>query len=202
MAAFSRGCQQRIHGKRSACLCSKNVLINIAETAQIPHTNWIIQSIGLVIKLSFIAHLFLNAAVNIVRGIFLTPKSGVARPKSDRKSLYEPTHPSPSLFFSVVVVQILSSVLPFHCFEQLIFNTNNLLFHFSGHNNDELIIIIPRNVGKKSQILRNPLKFAFLTIFERKTPYLGSDVMIFCSKLVVRNWVTPCAAVRLRFKRP
>ena len=26
-------------------------------------------------------------------------------------------------------------------------------------------IITPRNVGKNSQILRNPLKFAFLTIF-------------------------------------
>ena len=38
--------------------------------------------------------------------------------------------------------------------------------------------IIPRNVGKNSQILRDPLKFAFLTIFGCKTSYLGSDVMI------------------------
>ena len=128
---------------------------------------------------------------------------------TERTCANQPTPPS-SIFFSVVVVQILSSVLLFHCFEQLTFNTNNLLFHFSGHNNKllvaseatELIIIIPRNVGKKSQILRNPLKFAFLTIFGRKTPYLGSDVMILCLKLVARNWVIPCAAVRLRFKRP
>ena len=62
--------------------------------------------------------------------------------------------------------------------------------------------ITPRNVGKNSQILRNPLKFAFLTIFGcKKTPYLGSDVMVLYLQLVVRNWVIQCAAVRCRFKR-
>ena len=50
-------------------------------------------------------------------------------------------------------------------------------------------IITPRNVGKNSQILCNPLKFAFLTIFGCKTPYLRSDVMALYLKLVVRNWV-------------
>ena len=50
-------------------------------------------------------------------------------------------------------------------------------------------IITLRNVGKNSQILRNPLKFAFLTIFGCKTPYLRSDVMALYLKLVVRNWV-------------
>ena len=49
-------------------------------------------------------------------------------------------------------------------------------------------IITPRNVGKNSQILRNPLKFAFLTIFGCKTPYLGSDVMVLYLQLVIRNW--------------
>ena len=38
---------------------------------------------------------------------------------------------------------------------------------------------IPRNVGKNSQILRNPLKFAFWPYLGvSKTPYLGSDVII------------------------
>ena len=57
------------------------------------------------------------------------------------------------------------------------------------------------NVGKNSQILRNPLKFAFLTIFGCKTPHLGSDVMALYLQLVVQNWVIQCAAVRCRFKR-
>ena len=50
-------------------------------------------------------------------------------------------------------------------------------------------IITPRNLGKNSQILGNPLKFAFLTIFGCKTPYLRSDDMVLYLKLVVRNWV-------------
>ena len=60
---------------------------------------------------------------------------------------------------------------------------------------------MPQNVGKNSQILRNPLKFAFLTIFGCKTPYLGSDVMVLYLQLVVQDWVIQCAAVRCLFKR-
>ena len=62
-------------------------------------------------------------------------------------------------------------------------------------------IITPRNVGKNSQILCNPLKFAFLTIFGCKTPYLGSDVMVLYLQLMVQDWVIQCAAVRCLFKR-
>ena len=53
-------------------------------------------------------------------------------------------------------------------------------------------IITPRKVGKNSQILRNPLKYAFLTI--SKTPYLGTDVMVLYLQLVVRDWVIQCVA--------
>ena len=59
-------------------------------------------------------------------------------------------------------------------------------------------IITPRNVGKNSQILRNPLKFAFLTIFGCKIPYLGGDVIVLFLQLVVRNWVIQCAAVSVQ----
>ena len=37
---------------------------------------------------------------------------------------------------------------------------------------------IPQKINERSQILRNPLKFALLTIFGCKTPNLGSDVMV------------------------
>ena len=47
--------------------------------------------------------------------------------------------------------------------------------------------IIPYDVGKTSQILRNPLKFAFMTIFGCKTPNLGSDVMVLYLQRVVRK---------------
>ena len=47
--------------------------------------------------------------------------------------------------------------------------------------------IIPYDVGKTSQILRNPLKFAFLTIFGCKNPNLGSDVMVLYLQRVLRK---------------
>ena len=50
---------------------------------------------------------------------------------------------------------------------------------------------IPRKVGKNSQILRNPLKFAFLTIFWR----IWAVTLWSCIyNSVVRNWVIPCVA--------
>ena len=43
---------------------------------------------------------------------------------------------------------------------------------------------------QNSQILPNPLEFAFLTILGvHKTPYLSSDVMALYLQLVLRNWV-------------
>ena len=66
-------------------------------------------------------------------------------------------------------------------------------------------IITPRNVGKNSQILRNPLKFAFWPYLGvSKTPYLSSGVMVLNLQIVVRNWlnwVIQCAPVRCLFKR-
>ena len=65
-------------------------------------------------------------------------------------------------------------------------------------------IITPRNVGKNSQILRNPLKLAFWPYLSvsKRTPYLGGDVMVLYLQLVVRNWVIQCAAVRCLFRGP
>ena len=61
------------------------------------------------------------------------------------------------------------------------------------------LYITPRNVGKNSQILRNPPKFAFFPYLGvSKTPYLGSDIMVLYLQHVVRN----CAAVCCLFKRP
>ena len=57
------------------------------------------------------------------------------------------------------------------------------------------------NAAQCRQNLRNPLKFAFLTIFGCKTPYLGGDVMVLYLQLMVRNWVIQCVAVRYLFKR-
>ena len=63
--------------------------------------------------------------------------------------------------------------------------------------------IISRSVGKNSQILRNPLKFAFWPYLGViKTPYLGSDVMILYLQLVARNLVIQSAAVRFRSRGP
>ena len=51
---------------------------------------------------------------------------------------------------------------------------------------------IPRKVGKNSQILCNPLKFAFLTIFGCS----WAETLWSCIyNSVVGNWVIPCVAV-------
>ena len=68
-------------------------------------------------------------------------------------------------------------------------------FHIKGGAPNVALIQRPGGT-RKWPILRNPLKSAFLTIFGCKTPYLGSDVMVFYLQLVVRNWVIQCAAVR------
>ena len=68
-------------------------------------------------------------------------------------------------------------------------------FHIKGGAPN--LVLIQRPGGtRKLPILRNPLKFAFMTIFGCKTLYLGSDVMVLYLQLVVRNWVIQCAAVR------
>ena len=61
-------------------------------------------------------------------------------------------------------------------------------FHIKGEAPN--LVLVQRPGGtRKWPILRNPLKFAFLTIFGCKTPYLGSDVMVLYLQLVVRNFV-------------
>ena len=70
--------------------------------------------------------------------------------------------------------------------------------HFHIKGGAPHLVLIQRPGGtRKWPILRNPLKFAFLTIFGCKTPCLGSEVMFLYLQLVVRNWVIQCAAVSL-----